>query len=153
MTRKPWHSIRARPQIYHWRCALTITFAYCTARWPRPPPAPDMIIHSPAFNFARLTATYDVTPVGRVSNKQIRDYCHVPPHIMGPASSSRTPSGILVVYLPSLSAYCWNVPGTFTAVFSCFVQNSSCVPLVQKSHSPQVLQTHLIPALSPTFHL
>ena len=72
--------------------------------------------------------------------------------MIGPASSSLTPSGILVVYLPSAIAYCWKVPAAVKPAFFCLGQCSSLVPLKQNSHSPQVDQTHLMPARSPTFH-
>lgn len=57
----------------------------------------------------------------------------------GLTSSSLTPSGSLVLYLPSARAYSWNVPGWLRPAFRCLGQWHSSVPLVQYSHSPQVL--------------
>lgn len=72
--------------------------------------------------------------------------------LTGPASSSDTPSGILVAYCALVVTYCWNVPSVEAPLFFCCVQCSSSNPLVQNSQSPQVSETHLIPARSPPWN-
>ena len=44
-----------------------MAFAYCMARWPRPPPAPMIVTKSPGLLSVSFNALYDVKPAHNIA--------------------------------------------------------------------------------------
>ena len=103
--------------------------AYCTARWPSPPPAPGRTIQSPSFAPEYLIARYTVRPCAihlhQYHRKEVCGKRGRTAQRMDAASALARPAGMGVTCRTKERTYSEKVPSTVKPLYLPFRQPAS----------------------------